>query len=148
MQRGGIEKLKPEYRLALARDGYAVVKCELAVFKPEAQKKKGNTNAIRCVLPECCHGFHATACIENSLPSAWFHPLLRWLWITRPRKEKAPALSMTGASSGAVQAGGVTVRPPSITPSPFLTTFARNSSIDPRNMLAPGGLGVSLRSHS
>jgi len=28
-------KLKPEYRLALARDGYALVKCELAVFKPE-----------------------------------------------------------------------------------------------------------------
>jgi uncharacterized protein YjhX (UPF0386 family) len=27
---------KPEYRLALARDGYALVKCELAVFKPEA----------------------------------------------------------------------------------------------------------------
>jgi len=33
--RGEIEKLKPEYRLALARDGYALV-CELAVFKPEA----------------------------------------------------------------------------------------------------------------
>ena len=29
-------ELKPEYRLALARDGYALVKCELAVFKPEA----------------------------------------------------------------------------------------------------------------
>ena len=25
-----------EYRLALARDGYALVKCELAVFNPEA----------------------------------------------------------------------------------------------------------------
>ena len=24
------------YRLGLARDGYALVKCELAVFKPEA----------------------------------------------------------------------------------------------------------------
>ena len=36
MQRGEIEKLKPLYRLALARDGYALVKCELAVFKPEA----------------------------------------------------------------------------------------------------------------
>ena len=36
MQRGEIEKLKPEYRLALARDGYALVKCVLAVFKPEA----------------------------------------------------------------------------------------------------------------
>jgi hypothetical protein len=36
MQRGEIEKLEPEYRLALARDGYALVKCELAVFKPEA----------------------------------------------------------------------------------------------------------------
>jgi hypothetical protein len=34
--RGAVEKLKPEYRLALARDGYALVKCELAVFKPEA----------------------------------------------------------------------------------------------------------------
>ena len=28
--------LKPEYRRALARDGYALVKCELAVFNPEA----------------------------------------------------------------------------------------------------------------
>ena len=28
--------LKPEYRLALARDGYALVRCEAAVFKPEA----------------------------------------------------------------------------------------------------------------
>ena len=30
-----VESLKPEYRLALARDGYALVKCEHAVFKPE-----------------------------------------------------------------------------------------------------------------
>jgi len=36
MHRGDVAKLKPEYRLALARDGYAFVKCELAVFKPEA----------------------------------------------------------------------------------------------------------------
>ena len=35
MHRGEIEKLKPEYRLALARDGYALVTCESAVFKPE-----------------------------------------------------------------------------------------------------------------
>ncbi len=34
--RGEVERLKPEYRLALARDGYALVKSELAVFKPEA----------------------------------------------------------------------------------------------------------------
>jgi len=34
-QRGEIEKLKASYRRALARDGYALVKCELAVFKPE-----------------------------------------------------------------------------------------------------------------
>ena len=27
---------RPEYRLALLRDGYALVKCELAVFNPEA----------------------------------------------------------------------------------------------------------------
>ena len=36
MQRGEIERLKPEYRLALARDGYALVRCEHAVFNPEA----------------------------------------------------------------------------------------------------------------
>ena len=35
MHRGEIDKLKPEYRLALARDGYMLVKCDLAVFKPE-----------------------------------------------------------------------------------------------------------------
>ncbi len=35
MRRGEIEALKPEYRLALARHGYALVTCELAVFKPE-----------------------------------------------------------------------------------------------------------------
>ncbi len=35
MHRGEVERLKPEYRLALARDGYALVTCELAVFKPE-----------------------------------------------------------------------------------------------------------------
>jgi hypothetical protein len=35
-RRGEIEALKPEYRLALARDGYALVKCEHAVFNPEA----------------------------------------------------------------------------------------------------------------
>jgi hypothetical protein len=34
--RGDVDKLKPEYRLALERDGYALVKCEHAVFKPEA----------------------------------------------------------------------------------------------------------------
>ena len=33
--RGEVEKLKPEYRLALARHGYALVTCESAVFKPE-----------------------------------------------------------------------------------------------------------------
>jgi hypothetical protein len=33
MHRGEIEKLKPAYRLALARDGYALVPCELAVFR-------------------------------------------------------------------------------------------------------------------
>ena len=36
MSRGEVANLKAEYRLALARDGYALVKCELAVFKPEA----------------------------------------------------------------------------------------------------------------
>jgi hypothetical protein len=35
-RRGAVEALKPEYRLALARDGYSLVTCELAVFKPEA----------------------------------------------------------------------------------------------------------------
>jgi hypothetical protein len=35
MHRGEIEKLKPEYRLALARDGYTLVKSDRAVFKPE-----------------------------------------------------------------------------------------------------------------
>jgi hypothetical protein len=35
-RRGAVEALKPEYRVALARDGYALVKCELAVFKPGA----------------------------------------------------------------------------------------------------------------
>jgi hypothetical protein len=35
MHRGEIDKLKPEYRLALVRDGYALEKCEFAVFKPE-----------------------------------------------------------------------------------------------------------------
>jgi hypothetical protein len=29
------ERLKPEYRLALARHGYLLVMCDLAVFKPE-----------------------------------------------------------------------------------------------------------------
>jgi hypothetical protein len=33
--RGDVDKLKPEYRLALGRDGYALVKSELAVFNPE-----------------------------------------------------------------------------------------------------------------
>ena len=36
MHRGEIKKLKANYRRALARDGYALVKCEDAVFKPEA----------------------------------------------------------------------------------------------------------------
>jgi hypothetical protein len=35
-RRGAVEALKPEYRLALARDRYALVKCEHAVFNPEA----------------------------------------------------------------------------------------------------------------
>ncbi len=35
MHRGEIEKLKANYRRAPARDGYALVKCELAAFKPE-----------------------------------------------------------------------------------------------------------------
>jgi hypothetical protein len=34
-RRSDVDKLKPEYRLALARDGYALVKCEGAVFNPE-----------------------------------------------------------------------------------------------------------------
>ena len=35
-RRGSVAALKPEHRLALARAGYALVRCELAVFKPEA----------------------------------------------------------------------------------------------------------------
>ena len=35
-RRGAVEALKPVYRLALARDGYALVKCEHAVFNPQA----------------------------------------------------------------------------------------------------------------
>ena len=35
MHRGEIDKLKANYRRAFAKDGYALVKCELAVFKPE-----------------------------------------------------------------------------------------------------------------
>jgi hypothetical protein len=35
MQRGEIDKLKANYRRALARDGYVLVQSELAVFKPE-----------------------------------------------------------------------------------------------------------------
>ena len=34
--RRDVEALKPEYRLALDRDGYVLVKCEHAVFNPEA----------------------------------------------------------------------------------------------------------------
>jgi hypothetical protein len=34
-RRGAVEALKLEYRLALALDGYALVKCEHAVFNPE-----------------------------------------------------------------------------------------------------------------
>ena len=30
------EDYRPESRLALARDGYALVKCELPAFRPEA----------------------------------------------------------------------------------------------------------------
>ena len=35
-RRGEIERLKPEYHLALAKDGYMLVRCETAVFNPEA----------------------------------------------------------------------------------------------------------------
>jgi hypothetical protein len=35
-RRGAVEALKLERRLALAREGYALVKCEHAVFNPEA----------------------------------------------------------------------------------------------------------------
>jgi hypothetical protein len=34
-RRGAVEALKPEYRLALASDGYMLVRCEHAVFNPE-----------------------------------------------------------------------------------------------------------------
>jgi hypothetical protein len=33
---GNVAALMAEHRLALARDGYALVRCELAVFKREA----------------------------------------------------------------------------------------------------------------
>ena len=33
--RGKVKSLKPEYRLVLPRDGYVLVRCEFAVFKPE-----------------------------------------------------------------------------------------------------------------
>ena len=43
-RRGAAEALKPEHRLALARAGYALVRCDTAVFKPE----EWNDLAIRC----------------------------------------------------------------------------------------------------
>ena len=33
---GAVEAVKPEYRLALARDGYMLVRREAAVFNPKA----------------------------------------------------------------------------------------------------------------
>ena len=35
MQRGEIDRLKANYRRTLARDGYALVRCEVGAFKPE-----------------------------------------------------------------------------------------------------------------
>ena len=35
-RRGAVGALEPEYRIALERDGYMLVKCESAVFNPEA----------------------------------------------------------------------------------------------------------------
>jgi hypothetical protein len=35
ISRGDFQHLKLEYRLAIARDRYALVKCEIAVFNPE-----------------------------------------------------------------------------------------------------------------
>ena len=34
-RRGAVDALKPEYLLALARDGYALVRCQHALFNPE-----------------------------------------------------------------------------------------------------------------
>ena len=48
MRRGEIELLKAEYRLALARHGYALMKCELAVFKPETR------SAVTCSKARGC----------------------------------------------------------------------------------------------
>ena len=36
-RRGAVAALKYGYRLALARDGYVLARCEAAVFKPEAR---------------------------------------------------------------------------------------------------------------
>ncbi len=36
MQRGEVARLNPNYWLDLEEQGYALVKCELAVFRPEA----------------------------------------------------------------------------------------------------------------
>jgi len=46
--------------------------------------------------------FQATACIENSLPGAWFHPLLQGLWITQQREGAGHAQSrrLLAAMSG------------------------------------------------
>ena len=34
--RGDVDKLRPQHGLALAREGYVLVRCEAAVFNPEA----------------------------------------------------------------------------------------------------------------
>jgi hypothetical protein len=47
-RRGAVANLKPEYRLPAARDGYALVRCEHAVFKPEEWLFQEVTGRLEC----------------------------------------------------------------------------------------------------
>ena len=51
-RRGEVDKLKPEYRLALARDGYVLVKCGLAAFNSMASRSSAELVAY-LLIPKC-----------------------------------------------------------------------------------------------
>jgi hypothetical protein len=73
---------KPEYLLALARDGYVLVRCELAVFKPEARgflsrctRRTGPTTLGCALLGRFCGGTGnrrtRTRCSSGCVAADW-----------------------------------------------------------------------------
>jgi hypothetical protein len=89
-RRGAVANLKPEYRLPAARDGYALVRCEHAVFKPEEWLFQEVTGRLEC---------GRDAQLRQEVSPLWGNTAYGSSWPMRNRRPTVSSAFAIGTSS-------------------------------------------------